>query len=144
MLFRSCHWQACQHLVAVIRKPVETPANGIANSFGNDAGPPGVFGDILQRNVSCYLTNKKRVAIGAIMYGFRSFKSQIYPRATLDQLPHLLLGQSIKLHSVEQLLPDQSAKGLGQRMAPGNLDVAVRADQQQSAGPNLPGQKLQK
>lgn len=128
----------------MIRKPVETPANGIANSFGNDAGPPGVFGDILQRNVSCYLTNKKRVAIGAIMYGFRSFKSQIYPRATLDQLPHLLLGQSIKLHSVEQLLPDQSAKGLGQGMAPGNLDIPVGANKRYLAGSNLSSHELQK
>ena len=76
----------------MIRKPVETPVDGIANSFGNDAGPPGVFSEILQRNVSCYLTDKKRVAIGALMYGFRSFESQIYPRAALDQINYFYLG----------------------------------------------------
>ena len=85
----------------MIRKPVEKPANGIAYSFGNDPGPPGVLGNILQRDLARYLTDEQRVAVGALMYGFCSFESQIYPRDALDQISHFFLGKAIQLHSVE-------------------------------------------
>ncbi len=128
----------------MIRHPIETPADGIANTLGNDAGPALVFGYIVQRDLTCYLTDKKRISIGALMYDIRSFGGQGDSRVAFHQFPHLLLGQAIQLHPVEKLLPNESSKGMGQGMASGDLDVPVGADQQQGAVPNFLGQKLQK
>lgn len=85
---------------------------------------------------------KKRVALGAILHRAHQRFGRPGPHGGGDEAGDLGLAEAPERDPLHHRLAGQRAEGLGQRLAGGNLHIAVGAKHGHTSVPELGGQEL--
>ncbi len=89
------------------------------------------------------LGDEQRVALGLSIDRLDQSGRSCHSRDQLDEASHVGLCQAPHEDALEELLAGQLSKRLGEGVASGDVDVAIRADHQQPGIGQVAGQELQ-
>ena len=141
-----------EHLVALVAEAREAAPDHFAHALGQLFGdafraarpvPVDAFERTALREVAQDLGDEERVALGLAVHRLREDRRRLLLADGFDERLHLVAVEPAQQHALVEVLSPQRGDHVGERMGAVELDVAIRAHDQDALATQVARQVLQ-